>query len=1489
MEGLSNRRPGVSKAKHSFHSHLHKALGTVYGSSRDDPYVIKDATPGPANAADTWNDSLVNNLPSHSRATNASAVSSPAPYSMPLSPPQLQEDTQGYVHTQQHLIPTPESTPSFGLRWEHHLVGLTDPVLGILSTPSDMLPAWCPSGLRVRELPYCCSIIAARLISPAPPSPSHPAPTPYLEYEIACKVNNYPPFTIKRRYSMFVALRDQLCKSYPAEWITKLPAHTYQKGRDKITKDFLQSRVQAMCAFFSDLLARPTLARSHEVVTFLELTAFCHLREPPAQCVSRYFDAAVPYMKSSSSFAGLRTGHAWQCKGSLWVVVNGGVSLRGAFKTWAAWAYNGPRRRMRAAAAINRLYAAWCGGCFSQWQSYVSHRQRQRRVVARASERIGRGLMVRCWNEWAYRTRARGNILKSRVRQFLGRRQWRILLAWRRQTEHESLMRRRAAACMMTQAGRRLKIILNVWAAYARRQRLVARRARAFWVRGVFRVQRRVLAAWRDAASEASAETVRMRRVVSTWQHRAVATAFYAWRERTQVASRAAGCLHVLRGRELRTVGRAALIAWWKWSINQRYLRRQSMRVIFRSARLLISTCFRAWRWYLQRIHDAETLIQGVLRRAMFGVMAAAFDAWVVFRCNRRQMAVNLIKMMRSIEATRLSQSFFRWRAVTEESMSCKRKLLKIVLRLRNHLLHRSFQTWHDNAVWVRRTRTKQKLVLHRMRNLLLAESFDHWRVWSQTRARHARRIARHLSVLYGKTMRDVFNAWRGYKSDKKKASTLIVKVLKRMLHFKLAMAFENWRETTAEWHRQRNLCLRVITGMQRRLLVAALRSWRIWTDDTIAIKGRLRATIIRWNQRAVFVAFKHWHNIARGRHVLRKAAGNLLARSTMGRMRAILRLWRARCATAQSASKMIDSLRRNHGTRTLRSLFKAWWELVRAKIVLKKAGRCLGGRISRILAMTCLRGWRTAAVRAMRARVVIGTADSRRRTRVLLHMMSTWRVYTVLTRVHRLKRQNAAASILYRAGWMKPRWQLCRDILRSWYCVVERNRRNKSLLDRRWVVLRMRAAHGMLQGWHEHATRRRERDLRVRGLIIRRWRRRVALLMRWWKEHTLSRRSKLLRLRSVKHALGHSTSYRVLKSWRAHTKWVVRARAVVERMQMSREGLRLSRCMQAWARLVSTLRQERRQETEVSWHRRRTRELEVEVEKLQGKMPGGVALARPLLLPYASDVDAVEDSEDSGNSSEDTDMGVLHASATGATPADQRDLARARRRMKKRDPGLATLERMMRQPATVDVVLKARSLMERLPNKLEAGRLMLLYVQKRLGGVQRDLDEMKRYPHPVAIVQRVWVCTLVLVNVMSAAELRKEKTLSKEGWAAVRNKIKTSESVILHRLEWFCPTSNKELRAQEKYDRLIEAMRGVTEERVGQSSLALLLLWVFVNASVHTRVAALAGNTVDPKAKAAYEAWMRQRERERSETEGPLCARCLCSVEQSRMLDTTT
>eukprot|EP00735_Rhodelphis_limneticus_P010688 TRINITY_DN3495_c0_g1::TRINITY_DN3495_c0_g1_i1::g.20521::m.20521 TRINITY_DN3495_c0_g1::TRINITY_DN3495_c0_g1_i1::g.20521 ORF type:complete len:196 (-),score=29.63 TRINITY_DN3495_c0_g1_i1:28-528(-) len=128
--------------------------------------------------------------------------------------------------------------------------------------------------------------------------------------------------------------------------------------------------------------------------------------------------------------------------------------------------------------------------------------------------------------------------------------------------------------------------------------------------------------------------------------------------------------------------------------------------------------------------------------------------------------------------------------------------------------------------------------------------------------------------------------------------------------------------------------------------------------------------------------------------------------------------------------------------------------------------------------------------------------------------------------------------------------------------------------------------------------------------------------------------------------------------------------------------------------------------------------------------------------------------------------------------------------------------DKILASTPTVDLIMRAKAELKNAPPllRVKAGKKLLMYLQRHLAGIQRDMDEIRRYRQPAPVVQKIWVCGLTLINVLPTSELKKAGTFELEGWAQVLKKMKACEQVILQRLERFDPLVPKEMRAEEKY-----------------------------------------------------------------------------------------
>eukprot|EP00736_Rhodelphis_marinus_P000663 Rmarinus@m.14189 len=108
----------------------------------------------------------------------------------------------------------------------------------------------------------------------------HIEPSPVTEYHVRVFVEPYPPYVLKRRFSAFYFLREQLLRVYDADIVADIPDRRFEFLNFGAPQSIetIRERVLGLNMFLAGLLDQPVLARSTEVMAFFEIAGFLQMR-----------------------------------------------------------------------------------------------------------------------------------------------------------------------------------------------------------------------------------------------------------------------------------------------------------------------------------------------------------------------------------------------------------------------------------------------------------------------------------------------------------------------------------------------------------------------------------------------------------------------------------------------------------------------------------------------------------------------------------------------------------------------------------------------------------------------------------------------------------------------------------------------------------------------------------------------------------------------------------------------------------------------------------------------------------------------------------------------------------------------------------------------------------------------------------------------------------------------------------------------------------
>jgi len=497
---------------------------------------------------------------------------------------------------------------------------------------------------------------------------------------------------------------------------------------------------------------------------------------------------------------------------------------------------------------LARCYTRCIGEHFEAWGHLASDSQRRAHIMIRVASTWLHLRVRSAWNAWISTCQTRKqmrSIALTVTYNWLNVRMGPIVQAWR---DYATLAESVAMMGLKNTSARDaacLKECLQHWLAMSSKEAVHHLQKKIIsWMMGSLSEH---FGAWHEQTIASRRWSIALFRAVSKMQHKLTYGAFYLWKHKIVLKTKARTVLLRIMHMDLaKAMGR-----WRKQVAEDSLLKKKMGKVVQRWLVLGIRGVLQRWRREIQLRKMAFHAVQRMLNRG-------------------------------------LSESLELWRAQAMWQKQLKTKAGKVMLRFLNRVLAQGFDRWHAQVLEEIQLKKKALKVVQRMMNRGLVETFERWQ-WALQRSIHLHETGiRVLVMSMERHLRQVFAGWQ-FASVRSK---LWLHVQQKVVKIDTRSLYENhfaaWRDMVGNrtrelvklvegWKEYRNPA-----GREGAMLVRVIYGWRAVAEDSTKIRHAGVKVLLRWLAFGVRETFIRWQSEVQLKKRALKVVRKLMNRGTM-------------------------------------------------------------------------------------------------------------------------------------------------------------------------------------------------------------------------------------------------------------------------------------------------------------------------------------------------------------------------------------------------------------------------------------------------------------------------------------------------------------------------------------------------------------------------------------------------------------------------------
>ena len=333
---------------------------------------------------------------------------------------------------------------------------------------------------------------------------------------------------------------------------------------------------------------------------------------------------------------------------------------------------------------------------------------------------------------------------------------------------------------------------------------------------------------WQAMAKERRDALVAMRRGLSFFMDRALASAMYRWSNKAALGMNNPSLADAsLNPRTL------LLHAWSKW-----------LKRLILAARLEITV----------KAGLAKTL--GRHQQHAFLVWRSGFLKKGRFIESRSSQA-KINQVVRHFANRKLSRGWLGWEAMLEERRHVRDKMSKSLRYALNRNLAKGWVRWIESREGAQRRLRAMRRSLQHMINRGLSRGFGAWHEMAVERAEFMQKLRKGLSMLVNRKLALGYKTWHARIADKK--DDPMAKALKHMMNRGLSRGFVCWQQMCETARAKRESMRKSLGHLLNRQLSKGFGGWVEMTLDRIEFMQKLRKGASYMLNRKLGGAFASW------------------------------------------------------------------------------------------------------------------------------------------------------------------------------------------------------------------------------------------------------------------------------------------------------------------------------------------------------------------------------------------------------------------------------------------------------------------------------------------------------------------------------------------------------------------------------------------------------------------------------------------------------